>query len=92
MTLITSNARLRDRAEELMPGGVTVATAKKLIEQGIIPKNESCVICITGNGLKTQEAVSDHIGKPYRIKPSLESFEKSLRNESKIKEEVWQSK
>ena len=73
-------------------GGVTVATAKKLIEQGIIPKNESCVICITGNGLKTQEAVTDHIGKPYRIKPSLESFEKSLRNEKTIKEDVWQSK
>ena len=73
-------------------GGVTVATAKKLIEQGVIPKNESCVICITGNGLKTQEAVTDHIGKPYRIKPSLESFEKSLRNEKTIKEDVWQSK
>ncbi len=73
-------------------GGVTVAAAKKLIENGVIPKNESCVICITGNGLKTQEAVSDHIGKPYRIKPTLESFERSLRNEAKIKEEVWQSK
>ena len=73
-------------------GGVTVATAKKLIEQGVIPKNESCVICITGNGLKTQEAVTDHIGKPYRIKPSLESFEKSLRNEKTINEDVWQSR
>ena len=73
-------------------GGVTVAAARKLIEQGVIPKNESCVICITGNGLKTQEAVTDHIGKPYRIKPSLESFEKSLRNEKTIKEDVWQSK
>ncbi|OIO37630.1 MAG: threonine synthase [Candidatus Omnitrophica bacterium CG1_02_46_14] len=64
-------------------GGVTVAGAKKLIEKGVIPKNESCVICITGNGLKTQEAISDHIGKPYRIKPTLDSFEKSLRNEKK---------
>jgi len=73
-------------------GGVTVATAKKLIEQGVISKKESCVICITGNGLKTQEAVTDHIGKPYRIKPSVESFEKALRNEAKIKEEVWVSK
>ncbi len=73
-------------------GGVTVASTKKLIENGVIPKNESCVICITGNGLKTQEAVSDHIGKPYRIKPSLESFERSLRNETKIKEDVWVSK
>ncbi|OIO38334.1 MAG: threonine synthase [Candidatus Omnitrophica bacterium CG1_02_49_16] len=73
-------------------GGVTVATAKKLIERGVIPKNESCVICITGNGLKTQEAVSDHIGKPYRIKPSLEAFERVLRNEANLKEDVWQSK
>ena len=73
-------------------GGVTVAAAKKLIEKGVIPANESCVICITGNGLKTQEAVTDHIGKPYRIKPSLESFEKSLRGETRIKPEVWQSK
>ena len=73
-------------------GGVTVAATKKLIENGVILKNESCVICITGNGLKTQEAVSDHIGKPYRIKPNLESFEKSLRNETKIKEDVWQAK
>ena len=70
-------------------GGVTVAAAKKLIENGVIPKNESCVICITGNGLKTQEAISDHIGKPYRIKPTVDSFEKALRSETKIKEDVW---
>jgi threonine synthase len=71
-------------------GGVTVASAKKLIENGVIPKNESCVICITGNGLKTQEAVTDHIGKPYRIKPTVDSFEKALKGEAKVKEEVWQ--
>ena len=71
-------------------GGVTVAAAKKLIENSVIPKNESCVICITGNGLKTQEAVTDHIGKPYRIKPTVDSFEKALKGEAKVKEEVWQ--
>ncbi len=73
-------------------GGVTVAVAKKLVEKGIIPKNESLVICITGNGLKTQEAVSEHIGKPFRVKPTLDSFEKVLRHEAKVKEDVWQSK
>lgn len=56
-------------------GGVTVAVTKKLIEQGVIPKDESIVISITGNGLKTQEAVQRHIGKPLKIKPSLKSFE-----------------
>jgi threonine synthase len=60
-------------------GGVTVAAAKKLIEKGVISKNESCVISITGNGLKTQEAVTGHIGKPYRIKANLDSFEQTLR-------------
>lgn len=70
-------------------GGVTVAAAKKLIENGVIPKNESCVICITGNGLKTQEAISDHIGKPTRIKPTVDSFEKAMRSETKINEDVW---
>ena len=59
-------------------GGVTVAAAKKLIEQGFIPKDESIVISITGNGLKTQEAVQHHIGKPIKIKPTLKSFEESL--------------
>jgi len=59
-------------------GGVTLGAAKKLIEQGRIPRNESIVVCITGNGLKTQEAVKDKIGKPIRIKPTLASFEQAI--------------
>src|SRR5207245_5827114 len=35
-------------------GGVTVAVARKLIEQGRIPRDEEIVLCITGNGLKTR--------------------------------------
>ncbi|MDO8462598.1 MAG: threonine synthase, partial [Deltaproteobacteria bacterium] len=35
-------------------GGVTLGVAQKLIHQGRIKKNESLVLCITGNGLKTQ--------------------------------------
>lgn len=59
-------------------GGVTVATAKKLIEQGAIPRDESIVITITGNGLKTQEAIQDVVGKPTHIQPNLESFENEV--------------
>jgi threonine synthase len=59
-------------------GGVTVASAKKLIEEGVIPKDESVVICVTGNGLKTQEPLVNRLGKSVRIKPSLASFESSL--------------
>ena len=59
-------------------GGVTVAVAKKLIEQGTIPRGESVVVCITGNGLKTQEPLMDRLGHAVRIKPSLASFESTL--------------
>ena len=59
-------------------GGVTVAVAKKLIESGKIARDEVTVICITGNGLKTQEALNGQAISPYYIKPNLASFEKVL--------------
>ncbi len=59
-------------------GGVTVATAKKLIAEGRIPKNESIVLAITGNGLKTQEAIFESVGEPYHIEPNIDSFEKTV--------------
>ena len=61
-------------------GGVTLAATKKMIEQKKIPKDESIVVCITGQGLKTQEAVQDHIGKVIKIKPSLSSFEEHVKD------------
>ena len=60
-------------------GGVTVSVAKKLIDAGKIPKDETLVICITGNGLKTTEAVIDHLKRPTPIKPNIDSFEKLLK-------------
>ena len=60
-------------------GGVTVAATRRLIEEKRIPRDESIVVCITGQGLKTQEAVADHIGKPIKIKPSLSSFEEHVK-------------
>jgi len=59
-------------------GGVTVAAAGKLIEQGRIPRDESIVICITGNGLKTLEPLVNRVGAGVRIRPSLASFEANL--------------
>ena len=56
--------------------GVTVAVTKKLVEQGRIKKNESVVICCTGNGLKTQEAIAGHVGKPNVIGPKINEFDK----------------
>jgi len=59
-------------------GGVTVACAKKLIESGKIPAEESAVLCITGNGLKTQEAIVGKCGEPRLINPSLREFDEKI--------------
>src|SRR5213078_87449 len=56
-------------------GGVTIGVAKKLIASGKISANDSAVLCVTGNGLKTLDAVNGHVGKPREIKPSLREFE-----------------
>ena len=59
-------------------GGVTLGVTKKLLSQGKIPKDDTIVVCITGNGLKTQEAVAEKIGEPIKIKPNLSSFEENV--------------
>ncbi len=59
-------------------GGVTLASTRKLIETGRIKREGVTVICITGNGLKTQEALQGHVVLPHYIKPSLASFEEVL--------------
>lgn len=56
-------------------GGVTVAVTRKLIEQGRIPRDGEVVLCITGNGLKTLDAVAGLLDEPAIIKPSLDEFE-----------------
>jgi threonine synthase len=55
-------------------GGVTVAAFKRLVETGKINRDSSVVLCITGNGLKTREAVEGQLGAIHRIKPSLVEF------------------
>lgn len=65
-------------------GGVTVGVAKKLIACGKIPHNSSAVICVTGNGLKTLDAVQGHCGRPREIKPSLREFEALLAHGEKV--------
>jgi len=56
-------------------GGVTVAVARKLIEQGRLNPDESTVLAITGNGLKTIGAVSGCFEEPAIIRPKLVDFE-----------------
>ncbi len=62
-------------------GGVTLGVTKKLIEQEKIPRDEPIVVSITGNGLKTQDAVEGSLGKPALIGPTLEDFEELYNSE-----------
>ncbi|MDX1763084.1 MAG: threonine synthase [bacterium] len=59
-------------------GGVTLGVTRKLIDQGRIGRDDSIVVCITGNGLKTQEAIAGQLGQHAVIDPKLSSFEALL--------------
>lgn len=73
-------------------GGVTVGVTKKLIDQGIIPRDESILISITGNGLKTQEAIQDRVGRPLIIEAKFSEFEKIVTpNQRKYRESIVQA-
>lgn len=65
-------------------GGVTLGVTKKLIEQGRIPRDESIVVSVTGNGLKTQEALQDKIGAPRIINARLSDFDELVQREGKV--------
>jgi threonine synthase len=54
-------------------GGVSIAVTRKLVEQGHIDPHGITVIAITGNGLKTPDAVTLNV--PELIDPKIEAFE-----------------
>jgi len=62
-------------------GGVTTGVTAKLIEQGRIRTDETTVVCITGNGLKTTDAIAADFPPTEAIEPSLEAFEAYIGND-----------
>lgn len=69
-------------------GGTTLACAIKLIESGRIPTNESIVIGITGNGLKTLETLEGALPESHPIGASLTEFDRRLNGRASIEEAV----
>src|SRR5262249_16878524 len=57
-------------------GGGTVAVTRRLVEEGRINSGDLTVIAITGNGLKTQEALQ--LAPPAVIEPRLKQFEQVI--------------
>ena len=62
-------------------GGVTTAVAARLFADGRIGRDETTVICITGNGLKTTDALAgryDHLDA-RAIRPRIADLDAYLR-------------
>ena len=71
-------------------GGTTVAVLKKLVEAGKIDPEETTVVYITGNGLKTQESIQPYVGEPLTIDAKLDSFESALERSRTLDRLEWQ--
>jgi threonine synthase len=59
-------------------GGVTLGVTQKLIAQGRIQPHETTVLCITGNGLKTTDALAGRFELEEPIAPKLADFERVI--------------
>jgi threonine synthase len=59
-------------------GGVTIATLKRLAEDGIVRPDERVVVYITGHGLKTLEAVVPTTAPTAVIAPTIDAFHEAF--------------
>jgi threonine synthase len=62
-------------------GGVTAGVTQKLIREGRIRSDETTVVSITGNGLKTTDAIAAEFSVTEAIAPRLDAFEAYLDNQ-----------
>lgn len=59
-------------------GGVTIAVLRALAARGAFPENDTVVAYVTGQGLKTLEAVAGAVRPPIRIRASLTEFQRNV--------------
>lgn len=82
---IVEGIRLLARTEGIFTetaGGTVVAAARRLREQGLLDREERTVLCITGNGLKTPEALDGSVFPTIHLeKASLTAFEDLLEEQ-----------
>jgi threonine synthase len=79
---VVEGIRLLARTEGIFAetaGGVTVACAKKMVENGSLDPDAETVLLITGDGLKTLEAVQDHVGPRATVPPNTKAVRAALQ-------------
>jgi threonine synthase len=65
-------------------GGVTVGAARKLYQQGRIAPEETTVLCITGNGLKTTDVFAGKYAAEPAIAPKISKFDEYMQTLEEI--------
>lgn len=79
---VVEGIRLLARTEGIFAetaGGVTVACARKLVECGQLDPDAETVLLITGDGLKTLDAVEPHLGLRATVPPNVKAVREALR-------------
>ena len=67
------------------PAGVAgIAGLRKAIQDGIISKDESVTVIVTGNGLKDPNNAQKAIIKPELMEPSIEKLDIYLKEKGVI--------
>ncbi len=69
-------------------GGVTVGVTRKLYRQDRILPEETTVLCITGNGLKTTDVLSGKYEMEAPVPPKIAEFDKYLERTLEIADTV----
>lgn len=78
---VVDGIRLLARTEGIFAetaGGVTVACARKLIKAGKLDPDAETVLLITGDGLKTLDAIADQVGPKATVPPSTAAVRRAL--------------
>ena len=60
-------------------GGVSVAVLQKFVESGKIDRDANIVCYVTGNGLKSTEAIVGMLPKPSTVKPDVQMVSTIIR-------------
>ncbi|WP_226352010.1 threonine synthase [Pseudonocardia sp. ICBG601] len=80
---VVAGIRLLARTEGVFAetaGGVTIATTKKLLEAGALDPDAETVLMITGDGLKTLDAVSGEVGPTATVPSTSSAVREALAN------------